>query len=416
MQQLEQILIKGAALHDAGRLEQALALYDAALLRCPDSPLLWNNRGNSLLELARFKDAAQSYRQALQLMPGLYDAQVALATCLQALGQIYEALAETETVLTRSPGHAEAHWNRALLLLLTGRYTEGWQEYEWRWKKRRFTSPQQQFRQPLWHGEAADNRTILIHAEQGFGDTIQFCRYLPLLSDRGFNVLFACHPPLVRLMTTLNSPITVIALNQQLPHFDCHLPLLSLPLLFNTTPNNIPARTAYLTSPPERLPFWQSLLPATDHLRVGLCWAGKKYPDPLRSCPAQLLEPLTTIQGIELFSLQTESTDNDKPPRLYDLTMLIQDFGDTAALISQLDLVITIDTAVAHLAGALGKNTWLLLPFAADWRWGIGGESSDWYSSIRIFRQKSRGDWQGVVDELLGMLNKKKGATTGSTL
>jgi len=333
MSELDLTLQEGAALHDAGRLEQALALYDAALVRWPEQALLWNNRGNTLLEMAQFEDAAQSYRQALQLMPGLYDAQVALATCLQALGQIDEALATTGMVLEQYPDHAESHWNRALLLLLRGNYPEGWQEYEWRWKKRGFTSPLHRFSQPQWLGEAASDRTILIHAEQGFGDTIQFCRYLPLLCERGFNVLFACHPPLVRLMKTLDRRITVIPLGQPLPLFDCHLPLLSLPLLFATTLETIPAALPYLGPPADRLPFWKSVLPAGNRLRAGICWAGKTYPDPGRTVPASLLGTLADVTGIEFVSLQMGEQYEKLLLPLTDLTMLIRDFGDTAALI-----------------------------------------------------------------------------------
>lgn len=407
MQELDRTLREGAALHDAGRLEQALALYDAALVRWPEQALLWNNRGNTLLALARFEDAVHSYRQALQLMPDLYDAQVALATCLQALGQIDEALALTGMVLEHCPDHAEAHWNRALLLLLQGNYPKGWQEYEWRWQKRGFTSPLHRFSHPLWQGEAASGRTILIHAEQGFGDTIQFCRYLPLLCEHGFKVLFACHPPLVRLMTTLDHRITILPLGQPLPHFDCHLPLLSLPLLFNTTLETIPGTLPYLMPPAERLPFWKSVLPGGNRLRAGLCWAGKPYPDPGRTVPAGLLGTLADCTGIEFVSLQM-GEDTAKPPlALTDLTTLIRDFGDTAALIARLDLVLTIDTSVAHLAGALGTETWVLLPFAPDWRWGLVREHCPWYPGMRLYRQEQRGTWEGVLERVVRALEER---------
>ena len=413
MQELDRTLQEGAALHDAGRLDEALALYDAALVRWPEQALIWNNRGNSLLELARFEDAAQSYRQALMLLPGLYDAQVALATCLQALGRVEEALTQVETVLAAAPDHAEAHWNRALLLLLQGDYAQGWQEYEWRWKKRRFTSPLHRFSQPLWQGEAAKGRTILIHAEQGFGDTIQFCRYLPLLSDRGFKVLFACHPPLVQLMTTLDQRITVIPLGVPLPPFDCHLPLLSLPLLFTTTLDTIPAELPYLGPPADRLPFWKSVLPAGNRLRAGLCWAGKTYPDPGRTLPAALLGRLADCKGIEFVSLQMGDGYEKPLLALTDLTMLINDFSDTAALIDQLDLVITIDTAVAHLAGALGKKCWLLLPFAPDWRWGLLREDSPWYPGMRLYRQKQPKAWEDLLERLVRALAERLQAPGG---
>lgn len=407
MDSLDRTLREGAMLHDAGRFDEALALYDDALIRQPEEPLLWNNRATTLLETARFEEAAASYRMALRLMPQLHDARIALTTCLQALGRVDEALAETEAVLVRAPDHAEAHWNRALLLLLTGDYAQGWREYEWRWQKRRFTSPLRSFPQPLWQGEALAGRTILIHAEQGFGDTLQFCRYLPLLCDREATVLFECHPPLASLMATMDQRVRVITMGSPLPPFDCHLPLLSLPLRFSTTIATIPAAFPYLTPPADRLPFWRSLLPAAGSLRIGLCWSGKPYPDPGRSIPAELLAPLAALPHLAFFSLQIGEGNTAVPFPLTDLTMLIRDFADTAALVQQLDLVITIDTAVAHLAGALGKPAWLLLPFAPDWRWGLAGEQCPWYPMARLYRQERRGAWDGVLERVvrdLGLL------------
>ncbi|CAH2031439.1 tetratricopeptide repeat protein [Trichlorobacter ammonificans] len=401
LHELDRTLREGVALHDAGRFEGALALYDTALIRWPEAPLLWNNRATTLLETARFEEAAASYRMALQLVPKLHDARVALATCLQALGRVEEALAETETVLAQAPDHAEAHWNRALVLLLTGRYAEGWREYEWRWRKRRFTSPPRRFVQPVWQGEDPAGRTILIHAEQGFGDTLQFCRYLPLLCERGATVLFECHPPLAPLMATLDPRIQVYPMGSPLPAFDCHLPLLSLPLWFNTTATTIPAAIPYLTPPADRLPFWRSLLPQDGSLRVGLCWAGKPYPDPGRSIPADLLAPLAALPGITFVSLLIGEGQTAPPLPLTDLTVLIRDFADTAALIAQLDLVVTIDTAVAHLAGALGKPVLVLLPCAPDWRWGLAGEQCPWYPTARLYRQERRGAWSDVLEQLV---------------
>lgn len=399
MGELERVLREGAALHDAGRYDDALALYDEAVSRWPTLALLWNNRGNTLLELGFTDQAIKSYRQALQLAPSLHDSRVALATCLQAMGEVQQALVECAKVLKAAPDHAEAHWNYGLLLLLQGNYQSGFREYEWRWKKRRFTSPARDFAQPRWHGGNPSGKTVLVYAEQGYGDTLQFCRYLPLLVRQGAQVLLECHPPLQALMQTIEPAVTVVPLGSPLPGFDFQAPLLSLPYLFGSTLETIPRTVPYLSAPAGRLPFWQSVVPAGNACKVGLCWSGKNYPDPGRSCQPKLLEPLKNISGIEWVSLQT-GEQSALPFPVTDLTLLLQDFADTAALIEQLDLVITIDTAVCHLAGALGKEVWLMVPFAPDWRWGVSSAECPWYPTMRLFRQKKAGEWQAVVQEV----------------
>lgn len=406
MGELEKIMREGAALHEAGRYDEALSLYDEAVGRWPTLALLWNNRGNTLLELGFVDQAVKSYQQALQLAPSLHDSRVALSTCLQMQGEVQQALVECAKVLKASPNHAEAHWNYALLLLLQGNYSAGFREYEWRWKKRRFTSPVREFVQPRWSGGNLGGKTILIYAEQGLGDTLQFCRYLPLLVERGAEVLFECHPPLVPLMQSLGTGITVLPFGRDLPDFDCQLPLLSLPYMLGSTLETIPVAVPYLTAPVVRQPFWQSVLPGDNgDKRIGLCWSGKRYPDPGRSLPAALLTQLACCSDIMWVSLQVGEPVEKPALTMVDLTMLVQDFADTAALLEQLDLVITIDTAVAHLAGALGKPTWLLLPFAPDWRWGLAGEQCCWYPGMRLFRQSAPGEWGPVVAAVVTALH-----------
>lgn len=409
MGEFDRIVREAVALHEAGQCEQALQLYDDAVSRWPSLALLWNNRGTTLLELARYAEAAESYRRALQLAPELHDARVALASCLQSLGYLSEAQAACDIVLQAVPDHAEAHWNQALLLLLQGNYAMGWQEYEWRWKKRRFTSPQRQFMQPPWQGEPLTGKTILIHAEQGFGDTLQFCRYLPFLAASASQVVFECHPQLTALMATVSPGITIVAMGQPLPPFDCHLPLMSLPRLFGTTLETIPAAVPYLQPPAGRLPFWQSVLPERKGtVRVGLCWARKRFPDPDRCCPADLLEILSTCVGVEYYSLQVDSFGLGRPAlQLVDLTSQLLDFADTAAFISQLDLVISVDTAVAHLAGALGVPCWVLLSTDVDWRWLLKREDSPWYPTLRLFRQQQPGNWVELLERVAMALQER---------
>jgi hypothetical protein len=392
-------LCLGHCLHLQGNYEDAVAVYDHLLQISHDLVAAWSNQGNSLMELCRFEEAASCYAHALEKAPGLHDVRVALATCYQALGKLDEAMVACNQVLATAPEHAEAHWNRALLLLLSGEYREGWCEYEWRWQKRNFTSPPRNFPQPLWRGEAINGRTVLVHAEQGFGDTLQFCRFVPLFANLGARVIFECPAPLVSLMANLSDDLLVVQMGEPLPAFDLHVPLLSLAGVFNTTVDGIPGVVPYLHPPVDRLTFGQDLISNDDNLRVGLCWAGKTYPDPLRSCPEGLLAPLADIAGISWYSLQT-GWDKPLPLPITDLTSHIRDFSDTAALIYQLDLVITIDTAVAHLAGALGKPTWVMLPYAPDWRWMMGRDDSPWYPTMRLFRQNQAGDWGDVIERM----------------
>lgn len=389
-------LALGHCLHLQGIYAEALSVYDSLLTESPGMVAAWNNRGTTLLEMCCYAEAADSYIRALELAPALHDARVALATCYQAQGRVKEALSACETVLAVAPQHAEAHWNRSLLLLLRGDYQEGWREYEWRWSKRNFTSPHRHFSQPRWQGEPATGKTILIHAEQGFGDTVQFCRFIPLVIERGMQVVFECHPPLLALMKSLAGDVHVVPMGQPLPPFDLHLPLLSLPLIFGTTLETIPADVPYLAPPSDRLPYWRSQIIDNREYRVGLCWAGKAYPDPARSCPTRLLASLAEREGVSWYSLQV-GWEKTLPFPMIDCTNHVRDFGDTAALIAQLDLVITVDTAVAHLAGALGKECWVMLTAAPDWRWMLGRENAPWYPSMKLYRQNGPDSWQYVI-------------------
>jgi hypothetical protein len=393
----EAALALGYCLHLMGNYEEALGIYDQLLASSPRSFAGWNNRGNTLLELCRFEEAAASYLMALDIRPVAHDTRVALATCFQALAKVEDSMAACDMVLGADPDHAEAHWNRSLLLLLTGNYQEGWREYEWRWKKRNFSSPQRNFIQPQWQGENATGKTILIHAEQGFGDTLQFCRYVPLVAEQGMRVAFEVQPPLAALMVSLDPEVTVVPMGQPLPEFDLHAPLLSLPLIFDTKIDTVPTRIPYLSAHTDA--GWRGLLSADQGFKVGLCWAGKAYPDPRRSCPASVLASLAGIRGVSWYSLQF-GWNEPFPFPMHDHTDQIKDFSYMAALISQLDLVVTVDTAVAHLAGALGKPVWLMLPYVADWRWLTDRDDSPWYPAMRIFRQKKPDSWPDVLQRV----------------
>ncbi|NTV49853.1 MAG: tetratricopeptide repeat protein [Geobacteraceae bacterium] len=396
-------LYTGAALHDLGDYEGAIASYRLALESAPEVGEVHNNLGNSLMALGRFAEAADCFLRASEIMPTSPVPRAARASALQAMGNVDEAEADCRMAVAIDPFFAAAHWNLALNLLLQGQYAEGWREYEWRWQKPDFTSPVRYSDVPLWDGSPLNGRTILLHAEQGFGDAIQFVRYAPLVALRGGNVVLECHPQLVSLFQGAGGIQAVVPFGSPLPTFSFQVPLLSLPRIFETSLQNIPSDCPYLSVAEERRKRWSVLVSAYPlGLRVGLVWAGKNYPDPLRSSCLAELAPLAS-GSITFFSLQLgngaeEAKTSPAGMKLVDLTDQIHDFADTAALIEQLDLVISIDTAVAHLAGALGKATWLLLPYAPDWRWLLERSDSPWYPTMQIFRQEKPGDWGGVID------------------
>ena len=401
----------GAVLHDLMRYEEAVDSYRHTLNVAPDMGEAHNNLGNSLMALGRFTEAVASFSRASELLTSSPVPLTARASALQALGNIAEAEADCRKALILDPAFAAAHWNLALNLLLQGRYVEGWREYEWRWQKPDFTSPCRHMDVPLWDGSPLKGRTILLHAEQGFGDAIQFARYVPLVVGCQGNVVLECHPQLVPLFQGLKGVTSVVAFGEQLPAYDYQAPLLTLPRILGTTLQNIPDCLS-LEVPAERLAKWQQKTSVYSGSRVGVVWAGSSIHrnDGFRSLPLTYLSSFAKFSGINYFSLQLgEATHQLKlsplAERMIDLTDQIDDFADTAALIEQLDLVISIDTAVAHLAGTLGKPVFILLPFAPDWRWLLERSDSPWYPTMRIFRQKQPGDWGEVMTRIHAALD-----------
>jgi len=395
------LLYTGTALYELRRYEQAVITFDKAIELAPHMGEAHNNLGNTLLALGRFSDAADSFTRAVNLLKLSPVPLAALATAQQACGQISKAEISCRSALTIAPDFAAAHWNLALNLLLQGHYEEGWLEYEWRWRKVDFTSPLRHSDIPPWDGSALNGKRILLHAEQGFGDAIQFVRYVQLVAQRGGKIVLECHPPLVPLFQALDSIETIIPFGAPHPPCSCQSALLSLPRIFGTTVKNISAETPYLKVNPQYRDKWAALTskyPAA--LRVGLIWSGNSFPDPLRSCHVTDLAPLLTLNGITFFSLQIGALTTDMKPSLINLTESIHDFADTAAFVEQLDLVVSVDTAGAHLAAALGKPVCLLVPFAPDWRWLLMRSDSPWYPSMRLFRQKRPREWRTVINEV----------------
>ncbi len=396
---------RGNALRELGRHDEALAAFDRAVALKPDYAEAYNNRGNAQLELNRLAEALADYERALALKPDFADALVNRGNALHHLGREQEAIASFDRAIALSPELAEAHWNKGLTCLAFGDFERGLQGYEWRWKRDSELKPRD-FAQPQWRGEDLQGRTILLHAEQGFGDTIQFIRYLPMVIAKGGRVVLEIPDDLKPLLGRIDGVTAIVRRGDALPPFDLHCPLMSLAGAFGTTLDTIPAPVPYLHAPAERLDHWRARLAGAKAPRVGLVWSGKPTHknDRNRSIPLALLAPLLHMPGITFVSLQKEYRDADlavlaKMP-LLRLDHALADFADTAAAIAALDLVIAVDTAAAHLAGSLGKPLWLLLPAIGDWRWLTERADSPWYPSARLFRQPRIGDWSGAIADV----------------
>ena len=388
---------QGVVARERGRPQEAAAHYRRALALAPDHAEARNNLGVALVDLDRPEEAAGHYRQVLARQPNRAETHNNLGIALERQGGYSEALACYDRALTLAPDYAEAHFNRALALLATGQFDEGWREYEWRFAVARY---ERGFDRPLWSGEPLAGQTILLHAEQGLGDTLQFVRYVAAVAECGGRVVLEAPQPLVRLLRTTAGIADVVAAGDPLPDFDCHCPLLSLPRVFNTNLATIPDAVPYLSVPDEALAGWAERTGTASGVRVGVVWAGTTQ----GALDLRLLQPLWEIAGVNWFSLQIGDQSRDisllDGPRITDLSPWLTDFAETAAAVCRLDVVISIDTSVAHLAGALGRPTWILLPYNADWRWLREREDSPWYPTARLFRQQRPGDWAGVIGAL----------------
>jgi Flp pilus assembly protein TadD len=398
----------GSALSRTGRQDEALKAYQRALEMDPDRADLRVNTASLLRALDRPAEAAVHYEAALALQPDHAEAARNFGATLRELGRTDEAIAALETAAKARPGDAVVHTNLAIALLEAGRFEEGWREYEWRFASK---GVERGFAQPLWDGGAFEGETLLVHAEQGLGDTIQFVRYLPRVKQRGGTVLLECQPALMALFDGLAGADAIVAHGASLPDFDRHCPLLGLPRRLGTTLETIPAAVSYLAAPKGRKP---GRLPAAKgKLRVGLVWAGAAghVNDRHRSIPLARFKPLATLDGVQLVSLQVgeraaDLAEQDWAGSVVDLAGAFTDIADTAALMGRLDLIVSVDTAPAHLAGALGLPVWLLLPFKPDWRWMRERDDSPWYPTMRLFRQKKPGDWPAVIQRLRRALIK----------
>jgi tetratricopeptide (TPR) repeat protein len=441
---------RGNVLRQLKREDEALDSYQRALAAVPDLPDTLYNLGGSLSALKRLPEAVQVYRRAFDLRPDhaptlnnlggvlrdldrpgeavvAYDAALALrpdhaetlynrALVLSDLGRYSEAIAGYGRALQIRGDYADAHYNRSLCYLITGDFARGWPEYEWRWQNEQFASSRRDLPIPLWLGQTPlGDKTILLHAEQGFGDTLMFCRYAKQVAAMGANVVLEVHTALSSLLQGLDDRIRVVSHGAALPRCDFRCPLLSLPLAFKTDARSIPQDIPYLHADTERAASWTRRLGQRSAPRVGIAWSGSTANPRGRHRSMTLRQFLPLIpESTQIISLQKDVRDTDvgllaSRQDIFHAGVGLADFSDTAALLASVDLVVTVDTSVAHLAAAMGKTVWILLAYNADWRWLLHRNDSPWYPTVRLFRQPAIGDWATVADdvrrELASVLN-----------
>jgi tetratricopeptide (TPR) repeat protein len=437
---------KGNVLHSLERYEESLASYDASLEIAPASIETWCNRTQTLVELRKLPEALESCDRAVALddqykpawfyrgrvLQRLHRYEEAIASldrvltldaehrparfqrgnALRSLMRHDEALVEYDRVLEVDPNNIMTHFTRAFVYLQAGDFERGWPEYEWRWKEEQVGTFKKHFAQPLWLGEESiRDKTILLHAEQGLGDTLQFCRYVKFVKARGARVVVEAQRALKSMLENVEGVDQVVSQGDPLPPFDVYCPLLSLPLVFRTNLESMPADVPYLRVDDERIAAWESRLGTKTRPRIGIVWSGNPshLDDHNRSIP--LDEVLLGLpDSVEWISVQKNVRADEQQllaaSSVRDVSDAIGDFADTAALMHCLDCIVTVDTSVAHLAGALGRPVWIMLPYLPDWRWLLGRDDSPWYPSARLFRQTKAGEWRDVLERVSAALQQ----------
>jgi tetratricopeptide (TPR) repeat protein/ADP-heptose:LPS heptosyltransferase/glycosyltransferase involved in cell wall biosynthesis len=438
------------ALESIGEFAEAIGTYREAINLSPDLAEAYYNLARLLNEQGQTEEAIAHYKEAINYNPQFFQAYSNLGNIFKELNQLSEAIYYYEQAIELKPDYAEAHWNLGITLLLNGDLQRGFAEYEWRWQTADF--PRRSFPQPLWDGTPLNGQTILLYSEQGLGDRIQFIRYVSLVAQQGGRIIVECSPPLARLFQTLPYVEEIVIKGEPLPEFDYHCPLMSLPYIFGTTLETVTANIPYLYNHiPPLSKGWLGGDPIllNPNFKIGIVWAGNPQhkKDALRSCDLKYFLPLLDLPGVTFYSLQKGDQVKDLAPdggsplqrgefnpdggfpedrgesiisRIENLDKRLNDFADTAAVVAQLDLVITVDTSVVHLVGAMGKPVWLLLGNHQDWRWMLGREDSPWYPTMRIFRQSQPGDWselfQRVFLALQETLTKREKSTDSDQL
>jgi tetratricopeptide (TPR) repeat protein len=405
---------RGNVLYGLKRYDEALLCFERTVAIDPGYRMAWLNRGNAQLVLYRPKEALGSFDRALQIDPNYAEAWMNRGNALGDLGRYHEASESCARALQLRPDYAEAGFNLALLALRTGNFSDGWRLYEWRWSQKAWLRDRRNFKEPLWLGETPiEGRRILLYSEQGLGDTIQFCRYVSEVAALGATVILEVQPPLAQLLGRLQGVSHVAATGDGLPTFDVRCPLLSLPLAFGTSTAYTSSCEPYLMAEQKKKEEWKKRLGTKNKPRIGLVWNGNTLHtnDRRRSIAAGDFLPHLP-EGFEYVSLQKELRPGDeeaiRQAGILHFGEKLHNFSDTAALCSVMDIIICVDTSVAHLAAALGMPTWIMLPFVPDWRWMLDREDSPWYASARLFRQPALGDWTNVLKRISEELLQKE--------
>ena len=398
----------GITLESLNKLDKAITSYSMAITINPHYAEAHYNCGNALNKQKKIDEALICFTRATAIKPDYAEAHNLLGATLEEQGKLEEAAASYNRAIELKPDYVDAQLNKAFISLLKGNYKDGWQGYEWRLHTKNYVH--RTFQQPMWNGSPLKGKTILIHTEQGIGDNIQFVRYLPMVQAQGGRVIFECLPELVNLLrhcAGIDKIITKSPSGISSEQFDVHVPLLSLPGLFNSTLDSIPSDVPYISVDPALIDQWRLRLSDDHKYKVGIVWAGNPdhAKDKRRSCSLSDFATLAGTQEISFYCLQkgSASVETDRCPGMEKIIRLdseLTDFTDTAAVIANLDLVISVDTSVAHLAGAIGKPVWTLLPFVPDWRWLLERDDSPWYPSMRLFRQTTMHDWNGVFKQV----------------
>ena len=406
----------GLALKKQQQFEKAVLNFKQVIKLTPDDETTYYNLGNTYEALGCHEAAVVNYRLAIKKNGAFAGAFNNLAFVLKAMDRIDEAISYFREAVRLQPGLAEAHWNLSLALLINGQFEEGWKEYEWRFLRgKRSTIYPYDFGMPLWDGSSFTGKHLFVHSEQGFGDTLQFIRYLPMVKCRGGIVIFEAFGPLLGILNGFPGIDKLVEISSDRRHVescDYYAPLMSLPMLFATELSSIPSNIPYIFADPVKVEQWKNRISRIG-FRVGIVWAGKPEHenDGNRSSTLKDFTTLARIPGIELYGLQKgdaarKAEDLVGMKRIINFDCELKDFSETAAAIENLDLLISVDTAAAHLAGAMGKPVWTILPYAPDWRWLLEREVSLWYPTMRLFRQPAHGDWGSVFDKIKDELQK----------
>ncbi|MFQ5686345.1 MAG: tetratricopeptide repeat protein, partial [Candidatus Scalindua sp.] len=402
----------GTALKEQNKPDEAVSSYRHAISLKPDYAEAHYNLGGTFSEQGKLDEAMKCYKQAISLKPDYAEAHINLGNALLEQDKLDEAMKCYKQAISLKPDYAEAHFNKSLALLLTGNFEDGWAEYEWRLRKKdRTDCTSHIFQQPQWDGKPLNGRSILIQAEQGFGDTIQFVRYLPMVQANGGHVIFECQKNLIRLLrdcTGIDDIVELTSTSTPGAQSDFYALLLSLPGIFGTTLNTIPSNIPYITIDSRLKAQWKMQLIHDNDFKIGIVWAGNSENKKIyhkKSCTLNNFATISEIPGLSFYNLQKgpASVEVNHPPKgmkIINLGDELNDFADTAALIANLDMVISVDTAVAHLAGAIGKPVWTLIHSTPDWRWLLNRDDSPWYPGMRLFRQTQPNNWAEVFEQV----------------